>query len=395
MPEPGSFAGSVLHERHPALIERVRGSFPFGPAENEALDGLRHEVTEGAVRVPDAWGDPDGRTDDDAGDGWRKWVREHLGERLDRTPFLFAESYFYRRLLDTTGFHRPGPWWGVDPFGPMKAAELADDSLGSDLAWYEGLDDAAPAERRSAMLSAALWGNRADLGFQMSVALGSGSASASGAGPIADSVLVDDSAALWSLVDESVAPHVVLVADNAGRELIPDLLLIDHLLRSNSQATLDLHVKPSPYFVSDATPADVIAGLRWLATVGDRRLSEAAARLKAAFTAGRLSMVAHPFACAPLSYHAMPADLAGRFSATTVTVLKGDLNYRRLVGDLHWPPTTPFEAVTAYFPSPVVALRTLKSDVAVGLGAAQVDALAQADASWRTAGTYAVVHARL
>ena len=49
--------------------------------------------------------------------------------------------------------------------------------------------------------------------------------------------------------------------------------------------------------------------------------------------------------------------------------MKGDLNYRRLVGDRLWPPTTPFADVTAYFPGPVAALRTLKSDVIVGLDA--------------------------
>jgi hypothetical protein len=38
----------------------------------------------------------------------------------------------------------------------------------------------------------------------------------------------------------------------------------------------------------------------------------------------------------------MPADLAARFERASITVLKGDLNYRRLVGDRDWPPLTPF-----------------------------------------------------
>jgi len=49
----------------------------------------------------------------------------------------------------------------------------------------------------------------------------------------------------------------------------------------------------------------------------------------------------------------MPADLRTELADAAVTILKGDLNYRRLVGDRHWPPTTPFAAVADHFPSPV------------------------------------------
>ena len=59
----------------------------------------------------------------------------------------------------------------------------------------------------------------------------------------------------------------------------------------------------------------------------------------------------------------MPADLAEEFAASSLTLLKGDLNYRRLVGDRPGRRATPFADVTAYFPGPVAALRTLKSDV--------------------------------
>ena len=36
----------------------------------------------------------------------------------------WSESYFYRRVLDAVGFFEPGPWRGVDPFAPLKRAEL-------------------------------------------------------------------------------------------------------------------------------------------------------------------------------------------------------------------------------------------------------------------------------
>jgi hypothetical protein len=107
---------------------------------------------------------------------------------------------------------------------------------------------------------------------------------------------------------------------------------------------------------------------------------------------GRLTVRAHPFAAAPLPYAGMPDDLRAEFASATLTILKGDLNYRRLVGDRMWPPTTPFQEVTAYFPGPVAALRTLKSDVVTGLSAATEAALVEAEGQgWRVTGTHALI----
>lgn len=80
--------------------------------------------------------------------------------------------------------------------------------------------------------------------------------------------------------------------------------------------------------------------------------------------------------------------------AGALTILKGDLNYRRLVGDRLWDPTTPFADRTAYFPRPVAALRTLKSDVVVGLEPQTLRALDASGGAWRTSGTHALIQAR-
>ncbi|NUO55530.1 MAG: DUF89 family protein, partial [Streptomyces sp.] len=184
------------------------------------------------------------------------------------------------------------------------------------------------------------------------------------------------------------------VADNAGRELVPDLLLIAHLLAHGRIRRAVLHVKPYPCYVSDATTADVVDALRRL--IRSRGAAADHGRtLWSAMADGRLTVRAHPFSCAPLPYEDMPDDLRGEFADATLTVLKGDLNYRRLVGDRRWPPTTPFADVTAYFPGPVAALRTLKSDVITGLTPATEAALVAAEGQrWRTGGTHALIQVR-
>ncbi|MES4907527.1 MULTISPECIES: damage-control phosphatase ARMT1 family protein [unclassified Streptomyces] len=377
--EPGSFARSVLAERHPALIARVRDAFPYGPQQHRALDALLTECTEGVIS-PLGAGAPDH-------DQWAEWGRGHVGRSWFDVPFLWAESYFYRKLLEAVGYFGAGPWQGIDPFRTFKQAELDTEEAEAELKALDRLAPRPVGEQAQALVHGALWGNRADLGFSMTP----GSRTTTGA----DSPLVaDDSAALWSLLPAGGPNTVCLVADNAGRELVPDLLLIDHLLRHQHAELVTLHVKPYPYYVSDATTADVIDCLRHLkqadgvAGVAGKRLWEAVRR-------GRLAVRTHAFFCAPLPYAAMPDDLSQEFAAATVTLMKGDLNYRRLVGDQLWPATTPFAERTAYFPGPVAALRTLKSDVIVGLDERTEAALVAAhDQRWRTSGSHALIQVR-
>jgi hypothetical protein len=134
----------------------------------------------------------------------------------------------------------------------------------------------------------------------------------------------------------------------------------------------------------------VTAALQRLAAAKGRA-GEAGARLWSAVTDGRLRLGAHPFFCAPLAYDAMPGDLRTELARGTVTIMKGDLNYRRLVGDRLYAPTTSFADRTAYFPGPVAALRTLKSDVITGLAPATAASLDATGENWRVAGTYALV----
>ncbi|MEW2571679.1 damage-control phosphatase ARMT1 family protein [Streptomyces sp. NPDC047070] len=394
---PGSFARSVLDERHPALVERVRRATPYPPEHQRALDGLLDEITKGSVERLD---------DEEPGAGlWRD--EPYYGQRWADVPFLWAESFFYRKLLAALRHFAPGPWLGIDPFAPFKSAELAGSEVDDELSALDRLPDLPPDEQDRTLLLSSLWGNRADLGFRLY-------AGEAGLGDRVQGLVVDDSDALWDLLATgetgghgetggpgepggpggSGAPgKVCLVADNAGPELLPDLVLADHLLTTGRAASVVLHLKPYPYYVSDATTTDTLACLDRL-TGASGRAAEIGARLRNAVGHGRLILRGHPFFCAPHPYDRMPADLREDFASATLTVMKGDLNYRRLVGDRHWPATTPFAAATAYFPGPVAALRTLKCDVVTGLAPGTLAELDAGAESWRTSGTHALIQVR-
>ncbi|MEB8337801.1 damage-control phosphatase ARMT1 family protein [Streptomyces endophyticus] len=377
---PGSFARNVLAERHPALIEKVRAAFPYGPEQHRALDALLRNTADGVI-------EPLGEEAHDR-ERWDAWGSEWFGRSWFDAPFLWSESYFYRQLLDAVGYFAPGPWQGIDPFRPFKQAELATPETDAELAAVDRLASATLAERERGLLLGALWGNRADLGFRVT---------ADGDEPGADTQLVaDDSDAFWAALPQGGEATVSLVADNAGRELLADLLLVDHLLAHGRAARVIVQVKPYPYYVSDAMTADVVDCVRRLTGPGGAA-AEAGGRIWAAMGDGRLVVRAHPFSCAPLPYTDMPDDLRAEFAATTLTVLKGDLNYRRLVGDRLWEPTTSFAERTTYWPTPVVALRTLKCDVITGIAPSTRDALdaAEPHQKWRVSGAHALVQARM
>lgn len=368
--EVGSFGWRVFHERHPVMIERLLSAHPFGPDVREALSALLRESTGGVVEP----------LEDDAPDHgvWAGWIADQVGRPWAETSFLWAESYFFRKLLAATGFFAPGPWRGVDPFAPMKRAELHNAATAETLKALDELPHLSPADRDAAVVQAAVWGNQADLAFQLST-------DASGA---TSGLVTGSPEEFWSLFGEPGAVH--LVADNSAGELAADLVLVDRLLTTGRADHVVLHVKPNPYYVSDATPSDVLEVLNHL-TGTSGEAGDIGRRVQESLRAGEVAVRSHPFFCAPWDFGEMPDDLRADFASAAVTIFKGDLNYRRLVGDRHWPATRPFGEAVSYFPGPLAALRVLKSEVVVGLGAGTVSSLDEGGEPWRTKGSHALI----
>lgn len=376
----GSFAWDVFHRRHPVLIENLINALPYGPEQIRDLRALLDESKTGVIE-PLRDGAPDARS-------WRDWDRGHYGKPWADAPFLWAESFFFRRILEATGYYARDAgggavrsWAGVDPFEPMKDGELADPALEVAFSWYGALVGLEPARRFAALVEAAVLGNRADLVFQVTEVVEGYAA--------VNPPLADDTELIWERLRGGKAGVVAIVCDNAGRELITDLLLAHELLADGTASSVEVHVKPAPYYISDATAADVGKCLRRLRGMSGA-LGEAGRALFDLAGAGRLRVLTHPFWFSPLSFHEMPEDLraslAGRF-----VIFKGDLNYRRLAGDCKWDPTTPFADTAGYLGLPLAALRAAKSDVVVGVSRRQVEALDAAEPDWRLNGRHSLI----
>ena len=394
--EHGSFAYHTVTTRLPRIARRVLAENDF-PAETvERLEQLIGEIPHGSIRPLQ-----DGRTVD--GEAWERYVAPYIGQSWLAVPWFFTENYFYRRILEATGYFAPRgeAGSGRDPFAPHKAQSLAGDweeitALAARLAgWRSPEASASKPELRAGPLRelflAALWGNQGDLSMWPS----------GGTQPQrpqeADAVLVDDTEQVVAHLEHALALGggtgvvIYFLVDNAGNELAGDLALADFLLDAGIAARVVFHLKPHPVFVSDAMPADVVALAAALAGGETAPLRAWGRRIKAAFAADRLLLETDYFWTSPLAAWQMPDALHARLGAADLVISKGDANYRRLLGDRHWAYTAPFAGAVSYFPAPLVALRTLKSEAVAGLDPQRVAALRKSDPGWLSSGRYGLI----
>jgi uncharacterized protein with ATP-grasp and redox domains len=383
--EAGSFAHKTLAERVPRILRSVitANDFPKPAGGDDIVANLKElyvELTTGVVRG--LWEDTPDRS------FWDPTNQPYLGHSWLDVPWFWAEAYFYRRILEATRYFQPGPTRARDPFSPIKQEEWR-----TAPAAVAALLATLPAEREARferLLHASLWGNRIDLSLPVAAHLGSNRSKEAER----ENLLVDDTQAVWEHIQKVEPARIAFLSDNSGTELLMDLALADFLLSERLAATVTLHLKPQPYFVSDTMPQDVYDGIEVMER-GEGRAQALAKRVRRHLGSHSLRLSTHWFNPTSLFYFQLPDDLRADLAANDLVIVKGDANYRRLHGDAHWPYTTPFAYVVRYFPAPMVALRTLKGEHAVGLPAQQVERLSKQDPDWLVNGRRGVIQARL
>jgi len=380
---PHTFTYDSVQRRLPLIVEAVIDNNPtYQQGLVSDLRALAAEIAAGQPLKPLAA----------PSDEWDAVLAPLIeqGETWFSAPWWTTENYFYKRMLELTD----GPTSAADPFAQQKADSL-DGAVGAfQAACAAGLTEATEL---APFVATSLWGNLADLSLSAGAKLVAPSVASSGSAQQDESassmMLADDTTALCGALAGCAGKEVLIVLDNCGLELVSDLLLVDGLLRVVQPSVVRLHAKDRPVFVSDVTPADLPPTLAWLEAQGGVEL---AARLRAALGDGRLVMDAPEFYTGCRPFWEMPPDLRDAFAQAELVITKGDANYRRLLGDLHWPHDADFAELMAYWPTSVAALRTCKSGVLVGTPP-EVEAAA-ADAhpdKWLVGGLYGCVQARI
>lgn len=370
------FAAFTFDVRFPFIINQLKAGNPLSPGQQTGLDDLAQEIATGVVPPLEDVFYPEDRL------YWQTFLTERAGKRYMDIPFFEAEAYIYYRIIHLVDYKDSG----LDPFYYLKADSLKQhrDFVKAAASKHMQQSLVFDATYFISLLHAALWGNSADLSqLETNDALVDPA--------LRNKLVIDDSAALYGWLTATPTKEVDLIADNAGLELLADLFLIDYLLATGQVSRINLHLKAYPTFVSDATIPDVTGHLEILRSFLHGPLTQFVDRLEDHRTGGRLRLLDHPFWNSPCHFTKLPPEITQHFSSNAMLIFKGDANYRRLFEDREWPYTTPIDGLLDYLHRPCFSIRTLKSEIALGLSEDKLRSLTHADKDWLINGKYGLI----
>ncbi|MFN2159963.1 MAG: damage-control phosphatase ARMT1 family protein [Anaerolineales bacterium] len=390
--DPDSFANFTLSERLPGIARRVLRENSWSEKSARKLEKLAAEMPHGSLTpMPDDRG-PDIQD-------WNRYIKPYQGMSYLEAPWFTAETYFFRRIIEACGYYRNGPERGRDPYAGIKL-EGMETVAGSLENLYKDLPDHLSSARGTQsdtldkliyLLGAIVWGNRADLSLFPAEKNEPGQMNTPGDGE--ERLLVDDRGIIGEYLISAAGKNtrIDIVLDNGGLELAYDLALADFLLDSGLCGVVHLHTKPHPTYVSDATTTDVLGMIDSLGLSGRPETLALAKRLCGYLETGALKIQSSYYWTSPLFGWQMEENLMKELSVADLLISKGDANYRRWIGDFHWPFETPIKDILGYLPVPIAFTRIFKSNCAAGLDPERVKTTQEIDQNWLYNGKWGVV----
>jgi uncharacterized protein with ATP-grasp and redox domains len=165
-----------------------------------------------------------------------------------------------------------------------------------------------------------------------------------------ESFILDDyTQEVVELLQESAGKEgektVGIVVDNAGYELVSDLILGHFLLSTGAATKLIFFTKAHPTFISDATNKDCLGTINFLESVKtqdgrDTYTSKLASEMRNHLESGKFVFEEDLFWCQPQPFWDMPEALVEQISNFEMVFVKGDANYRYLLKTYHHLTTT-------------------------------------------------------
>lgn len=217
-------------------------------------------------------------------------------------------------------------------------------------------------------------------------------------------VLCDDSESVYEFLKilgskKKKHKRFDIICDNCGKELFSDLFLACYFLYLGLANEVVFHVKKYPFFVSDATENDFGFLLQSILTK-DKDIEECRDYLNS----GKIKVETNDFWTSPKTFNELEkedSDLYKELTKSSLIIVKGDLNYRRLVEDKNWNYDESFIKLTenVFGNVPILAPRVIKSDVLVGVSSAMYHLAKSTESvnssienSFKANGKWAVIH---
>ncbi|XP_022662576.1 protein-glutamate O-methyltransferase-like isoform X2 [Varroa destructor] len=321
---------------------------------------------------------------------WNSHLAQESLPRWFDGIWLMAECYFYRRIFES--FQMTSKLKTYDYFGEQKETALETSMLA-----VNALTGTLSASTvcLSQLIEVSLWGNKCDLSFT------AGKPTSQKANPISTletlrpNILQDDTVELIEYIYSKKKLKVSFVLDNAAFELITDLVLMDYMMTHGLASQICIYVKMMPWFVSDALGHDVSYVIDRLEQSDSASTASLGQRCREHIASKQWTIEERTYWTLPFDYADMShrdPQLYDELAHSDLIIFKGDLNYRKLVGDRAWKPTTKFRiSLMGFEPAPLVTLRTIKTDTVTGLAEGVAEVEEKKCAEWMVSSEFAVV----
>lgn len=280
---------------------------------------------------------------------WNNFIKnmDEENNSFFKACWLYAECYMYRRL--SSFFENSQTLTNFDYFAKQKqnAIITSTECIKEILSVLQSIEITYDSFRL--MLKLNLWGNRCDLSITSGKEIQLGNNPFDLIRSFENKILIDNSESVLKCLksENTNKPAIVeFVCDNAGYELFTDFVLADYLIKSKLVEKIRFHLKAIPWFVSDATINDLNWTLYYLQNHSIPLLKKYGKRWQELLNDKKFEIAqVDYFWTSPYEYYRMckiNPELYAKLSESRLVIFKGDLNYRKLIGDFSWACTESF-----------------------------------------------------
>ena len=360
--DQGSFANFTVINRLPGIIRSIDENNSLDTDTSSRLKELVRAIPESPLELLPATSDINKRINDEIRKNAYRW---------NNVPFIFIENYLYHLLIEIMDFKNNGK----DYFSFKKNADVISnkDRFVDFIGKANELSENKFEQALRDILYLNIHGNKADLSQLSDLRNGN------------LKLLIDDTEKAVDIFRN--AKRIDFVLDNSGEELFFDILLVHFLFCKAEAEKVVLHFKTIPYFVSDALKTDFNFLLLKIAENEHGR--NFAGTIDQYIKSGRLLLCDDDYWNDTEDFRDMPEHIKNSLDESELIIFKGDLNYRKLLGDRHWDFSARTADITAYLKKNSLIIRILKSELMTGLNPNEIPSLQ--NKTWMYNGEYGII----
>ena len=298
-------------------------------------------------------------------------------------PFIIVEHYFYYDILRQL-FEHKDPYFQIKNNYMDNNTNIIRDIINKYVEFCERVNNMDINRKKIYMdyfIEESLFGNTTDLSqaiIHMKLKEN-------------PKILIDNRKEVFSYLNHKKLNRIDMIIDNTGVELICDIILALSLIDAGLVDDIYFHTKILPIFVSDTIISEYGNDSELVNSKIKSINLDVYNKIVSLEKENRIKWCPNYFWNTPVPFNQIGKTLKRIFSSSDLLIIKGDLNYRRLIEDREWSHQTPILSIVNYLESPCLIIRTLKSNLIVDLPKEEEDKAENIDQDWKTSGKYGII----